>query len=141
TMEQWFEHLKQEIMSHDSSSGANRWLQFWIKRLFRTFWGWFKDDEQSKQQVEQVLQHFVAHIIQTEYEVVGKIVRSTLDTFTEAKLVEFIESKVETDLQRIRVNGALIGAAVGAVLYSFLHLRSEERRVGKSVECCGRRSV
>jgi len=122
TIQQWLDHMKAELVKTDLQSAANKWLHIWIKRLFKTFWMWFKSDEQSKQQVEQVLQHFVTHIIRTEYEVIGKIVRSTLDTFTEDKLVEFIESKVDVDLQRIRVNGAFIGAAVGAILYGFLYL-------------------
>lgn len=96
-------------------------LQKWLARFIHHYWLWFKNDELSQQMVEQKLKSFLHHLIEQEHTVIGKVVRSTLDTFSEERLVEFIESKVDVDLQRIRVNGALIGAVIGAILYGVLH--------------------
>jgi len=96
-------------------------LQKWIARLLHQYWNWLKTDELSKALIEQKLKSFILHLIEKEHAVIGHIVRSTLDTFSEERLVQFIESKVEVDLQRIRVNGAFIGALIGALLYGLLH--------------------
>lgn len=96
-------------------------LQKWIARLLHQYWNWFKHDQASQQLVEQQLKTFMHHLIQQEHKVIGDVVRSTLDTFSEDRLVEFIESKVDVDLQRIRVNGALIGAVIGGLLYALLY--------------------
>jgi len=96
-----------------------------IKRLINpiiaSYWEWFKANEETKGWLEQYAQQFVHKMIDTEHAIIGIIVRRTLDSFTEQKLVQFIESKVETDLQRIRLNGAYIGAALGAAFYLLLY--------------------
>ncbi|MOA26096.1 hypothetical protein D3C78_1468650 [compost metagenome] len=86
-----------------------------------TYWERFKANEETKEWLEQYAQAFVHKIIETEHAIIGAIVRKTLDSFTEQRLVQFIESKVDTDLQRIRINGAFIGAALGAAFYILLY--------------------
>ncbi|WP_168121697.1 DUF445 domain-containing protein [Paenibacillus sp. HB172176] len=93
----------------------------WLTGLLISYWEWFKADERTKDQLERYLQQFVTQVIETEHAVIGKIVRHTLDGFTEERLVSFIEGKVEIDLQRIRLNGAFIGAAVGGLMFLFLY--------------------
>lgn len=122
TLQHVIQHIQGQFVKHpDENHIAYPQLQKWIIRLIRTYWHWFKQDEQSQQLVETKVKHFVSHLIQQEHAVIGKVVRATLDTFSEDRLVEFIEDKVEIDLQRIRVNGALIGSVVGALLYAFLN--------------------
>lgn len=93
----------------------------WGVRLLESFWEWFKADEETKEKLESYVQHFISRMIDSEHAIIGRIVRKTLEDFTEQNLVYFIESKVETDLQRIRINGALIGAALGAAFFIILH--------------------
>lgn len=104
----------QERLSHEA-------MKIWVTRLLSVYWNWFKQDEEAQSLLERHLQQFLSRIIESEHKVIGAIVRNTLDQFTEERLSEFIEGKVETDLQRIRLNGALIGALVGALLFAFLH--------------------
>ncbi|WP_169082614.1 DUF445 domain-containing protein [Paenibacillus sp. PL91] len=92
-----------------------------INQFIKSYWDWFKASEETKSWLEQYAQKFVHKMIDTEHAIIGVIVRKTLDSFTEQKLVYFIESKVETDLQRIRLNGAYIGSALGAAFYLLLH--------------------
>jgi uncharacterized membrane-anchored protein YjiN (DUF445 family) len=92
-----------------------------INQFIRSYWDWFKANEETKGWLEQYAQKFVHKMIDTEHAIIGVIVRKTLDSFTEQKLVYFIESKVETDLQRIRLNGAYIGSALGAAFYLLLY--------------------
>ncbi len=92
-----------------------------INPIIASYWEWFKANEETKGWLEQYAQQFVHKMIETEHAIIGVIVRRTLDSFTEQKLVQFIESKVETDLQRIRLNGAYIGSALGAAFYLLLY--------------------
>jgi len=92
-----------------------------INQFILSYWEWFKANEETKGWLEQYVQKFVQKMIETEHAIIGIIVRKTLDGFTEQKLVHFIESKVETDLQRIRLNGAYIGSALGAAFYVLLY--------------------
>ena len=96
-------------------------LQRWLQWLITTFWRGFRSDKELQQQLETYIQQLIVKLIEAEHEQIGLIVRRTLDDFSEERLVEFIESKVDTDLQRIRLNGALIGAAAGAIIYCFLY--------------------
>lgn len=96
-------------------------IQQWMTGLFSSYWESFKADKDIQEQLEGYAGQFLAQTIESEHAVIGVIVRRTLDDFTEERLVHFIEEKVDTDLQRIRLNGALIGSAVGALLFLFLH--------------------
>jgi len=113
--------LEQLQPQGDEAQSESSLLQKWLARFIHQYWQWFKRDESSQNLVEEKLKSFLSHLIEQEHAVIGKVVRSTLETFSEERLVEFIESKVDIDLQRIRVNGALIGAVVGAVLYGILY--------------------
>lgn len=112
-----------EMKYVDTEDGALRQedVRAWFTGLLTSYWEWFKSDEDTKSRLETYAQQFVRQVVETEHAVIGRIVRKTLGTFTEERLVRFIESKVDTDLQRIRLNGAFIGAAVGALIFGFLH--------------------
>ncbi len=117
------EMLLQERETDGAAAGLvkkediHRWLHWFITYLWRSF----RKDKQLHSQLEKELHRFIDQLIEAEHRQIGEIVRRTLDSFTEERLVEFIESKVDTDLQRIRLNGALIGAATGAAIFVFLH--------------------
>lgn len=48
---------------------------------------------------------------------IGRLVLASLERFSDAKLVAFIEDKVGNDLQMIRMNGSLVGGCAGMLLY------------------------
>ena len=50
---------------------------------------------------------------------IGELVRKQLEQFSDEFLSEFIEAKAGNDFQMIRVNGSLIGAAAGILLFLF----------------------
>ncbi|NIK74952.1 uncharacterized membrane-anchored protein YjiN (DUF445 family) [Paenibacillus castaneae] len=112
---------KQQLALPDKHSVNHGDIKELINKFVESYWNWFKSNEDTKKWLEQYAQSFVHKIIETEHAIIGMIVRKTLAGFTEQRLVEFIESKVETDLQRIRLNGAYIGAALGAAFYIILY--------------------
>ncbi|OME79449.1 hypothetical protein BK120_20845 [Paenibacillus sp. FSL A5-0031] len=112
---------KQQLASPQKHSVNPSDIKELINQFIMSYWEWFKANEETKGWLEQYVQKFVQKMIETEHAIIGIIVRKTLDSFTEQKLVHFIESKVETDLQRIRLNGAYIGSALGAAFYILLY--------------------
>jgi len=90
-------------------------------RLIENYWEQFKQDQIKQDWIEGYLKQFLSKIIDTEHQLIGQTVRDTLDEFTEERLIAFIEDKVGEDLSRIRINGSLVGAGIGALLFLLLH--------------------
>lgn len=120
-----FHHYYHELFAdqdgNDNRKIERRDIKNWILQLVDKYWQRLRDDQELKDWLERYVQEFACNIIESEHSLIGDIVRKTLNEFTESRLVHFIESKVETDLQRIRVNGTLLGACAGALLYAVLH--------------------
>ncbi|UVI31374.1 DUF445 domain-containing protein [Paenibacillus spongiae] len=96
-------------------------LREWVGGFIEDYWEQFKQDESKKAWIERYIKLFLNKVIDTEHRLIGQIVRDTLDAFTEKRLIAFIEDKVGEDLSRIRINGSLVGAGIGALLYGLLH--------------------
>lgn len=113
------ESMKYVVIDDHSLNALD--VKSWVTGLLAAYWESFKNDTAAKDQLDGYLKQFVRGILEQEHALIGKIARRTLEGFTEERLVSFIESKVDTDLQRIRLNGAFIGSLVGALLFLFLY--------------------
>ncbi|MBB3114716.1 uncharacterized membrane-anchored protein YjiN (DUF445 family) [Paenibacillus phyllosphaerae] len=108
-------------LPEDVPSTAFRALREWTEQFAERFWAEFKEDAQKKEWVEGYIKSLLNKLVDSEHHLIGQIVRDTLNTFTEERLIAFIEDKVGEDLSRIRINGSLVGAGLGAILYLLLH--------------------
>jgi uncharacterized membrane-anchored protein YjiN (DUF445 family) len=68
---------------------------------------------------ENKLLAYAIHLVETHHYRIGQLVKENLDGMDDAALVRMLEEKVGSDLQWIRVNGALCGFLVGIVLSLF----------------------
>jgi uncharacterized membrane-anchored protein YjiN (DUF445 family) len=50
------------------------------------------------------------------------LIEQRLDEFSDDGLVEFVETRIEDDIQMIRINGSVVGSFVGMVLYTIVFL-------------------
>lgn len=96
-------------------------LREWTERFVADYWEAFKQDAAKKAWVDGFIKSLLSKLVDAEHRVIGQVVRETLNTFTEQRLIAFIEDKVGEDLNRIRINGSLVGAGLGALLYLLLH--------------------
>ncbi|MZP29966.1 DUF445 family protein [Heliobacterium undosum] len=78
------------------------------------------EDPLLRERLEERLKEALFTIIEKEHRLIGTIVRNVLDAFTNDDLNRFIEDKAGNDLQWIRINGSVVGAIVGLVLFLFL---------------------
>ncbi len=68
-------------------------------------------------EAERWIKDRVLDFLDANHGEIGRIVRDNLDALDDRDLVRLIESRVGADLQYIRVNGAVIGGIVGALLF------------------------
>lgn len=85
------------------------------------FWNNLKGDEEIINKIEKLLKDSFSNIINREHKVIGKIVKDTLDSFSDDNLNKFIEDRAGNDLQWIRINGSIVGGMVGLLVFLFLN--------------------
>ncbi len=81
-----------------------------------------KNDGNIRQSTEEMLKSMLKKVIISEHHLIGDIAKETLGTFSNEKLTQFVNDKVGDDLQWIRINGSIVGAVAGVLLYLFTHL-------------------
>ena len=81
-----------------------------------------KNDENIKNSTEEILKTIIQKVLVSEHHLIGEITKETLDAFSNEKLIQLINDTVGDDLQWIRINGSIVGAAAGILIYLFTHL-------------------
>lgn len=94
----------------------------WLIAQVNKYWKNFKQDEKIQKWLEAYIKENLMKVIKAEHHLLGIMVKETLDTFTNEALNEFIESKAGNDLHWIRINGSIVGAVVGVILFLFVNL-------------------
>ena len=79
----------------------------------------FADSPESQQKVNSWIKTKIAELVERYHGEIGGIVERNLARLDDDQLVRQIEDKVGGDLQYIRVNGAVVGGLVGALIYLF----------------------
>lgn len=76
-----------------------------------------RSDAQFKAKAEAYLQHILGLGLLQAQTMLGDIVERILQAMADERLTEMVRSKVNTDMQRIRLNGTVMGAFLGAIFY------------------------
>ena len=74
-------------------------------------------DESLQHELDHRLKAGLESFICSKHGFVLQVIRERLHAFSDGALVEFVETRIADDLQMIRINGSLIGALVGMLLY------------------------
>ena len=62
------------------------------------------------------MKNLVRGEVEKHHGMIADFIRDYLNQKSDDELIAFVEGKVQTDLQMIRVNGAIVGAFVGMAL-------------------------
>lgn len=89
-----------------------RWMKIWWNEVVRN------NDIQEK--VDHAGRLFLRALWQAGEGDLYKGISNHLETLSAEGLTEFIESRVHRELEGIRINGALVGAVTGVLLYRFI---------------------
>ncbi|WP_231956165.1 DUF445 domain-containing protein [Aneurinibacillus soli] len=97
----------------------------WIAKQIIEYLYNFKKSQEQKEWVEKHLKSVIYRVIDTEYHIVGRIVREALEALSKEELNKFVEDKAGEDLQWIRINGSIVGGVAGMLLFLFLQFLYE----------------
>jgi len=92
----------------------------WVLRQIERYWELFLQDSIQRKWFEAYLQEAIGHIVDSQHEFIGTLVRDVLEQLSDDALNKFIEDKAGEDLQWVRINGAVVGGLVGLLLFLFL---------------------
>lgn len=74
-------------------------------------------DPDMQRSLDQGFKRLLEDFLQGQQPAILMIIEEKLARFSDEKLVQFVEERIADDLQMIRINGSLVGAFVGMILY------------------------
>ena len=80
----------------------------------------YGQSEDLRNRIEKTLHDIGDYVLEQGYDLIETIIRQVLGGLSTDKFIYFIESKVEDDLSWIRINGAIVGAVAGLLVWTFL---------------------
>ena len=83
-------------------------------------WNVYGQSEDLRNRIEKTLHDIGDYVLEQGYDLIETIIRQVLGGLSKDKFIYFIESKVEDDLSWIRINGAIVGAVAGLLVWTFL---------------------
>lgn len=83
-------------------------------------WNVYGQSEDLRNRIEKTLHDIGDYVLEQGYDLIETIIRQVLGGLSTDKFIYFIESKVEDDLSWIRINGAVVGAVAGLLVWTFL---------------------
>ena len=101
-------------------SGLKGESPFWLSSLHAFVEKRIDDFVASKawqHRFDKLMKDFLESELTKHHDLIPGIIRERLDEFSDDALVQFVEDKVQDDLQMIRINGAVVGSLVGMGLY------------------------
>ncbi|MBP2633878.1 MAG: hypothetical protein H6Q70_4506 [Firmicutes bacterium] len=81
-----------------------------------------KNDDEVNQEVEAYLYDLFGRIVLQAQALIGVIVNEVMEELSDEELNELIYSKVDQDLTWIRMNGSIVGALLGFLIFSFIQV-------------------
>ncbi len=118
-----------QLVSRERSLGAETGspaqdhsvLARWVLAQASSFWHRFKQDIELQDWLDRYIRLIAGRIVQAEHHLTGQMVRETLSALSDADLNAFVDARAGNDLQWIRINGSIIGGAVGLLLFLLLN--------------------
>lgn len=100
----------------------------WLRRVFVSEYArgvkLLKTDEVLRKNVEKFLYDLIARSALHAQTLVGVIVTNVLNRLTDEQMNHMIYDKVEPDLLWIRMNGSIVGAAIGIMIFLLFQITS-----------------
>jgi uncharacterized membrane-anchored protein YjiN (DUF445 family) len=86
------------------------------RKVFQERLDLFRANRAVQENVDEWVRNIVLELVEKRHDMIGQMVRGSLEKLSDLDLVGQIENKVGQDLQYIRLNGAIVGGVAGAVL-------------------------
>lgn len=106
------ENILSDIIEHRMKGSHPFWVPY-LKEILHEKLDVFVHSEGWQHRADRWLKDLAAAEVEKHHEMIADFVRDYLNQKSDDELIAFVEGKVRTDLQMIRVNGAIVGAFVG----------------------------
>ena len=123
------EHVQADFLGTKGAEKAMENLPVVRSRLLEVFASEYyralkllQEDETLRKSVEHFLYDLLARSALHAQSLVGVVVTNVLDRLTDEQLNHLVYDKVEPDLLWIRMNGSIVGSAIGLVLFLCLQM-------------------
>lgn len=123
-LESWVEDFLREgkeKLWFTKDSGGNLVIMDLLREQAVAAGQYYLAQKSLQEWVDGRIREVLVLILQNQHELIGIAVRRVLDGFDKNRFNGFLESKVGEDLSWIRINGALVGMAIGCIIFVFLH--------------------
>jgi uncharacterized membrane-anchored protein YjiN (DUF445 family) len=112
--------LEAATHSKDIGEGNIAPVAAWAESTLKDYWERFKQDAELGEWLDKWCKEIIMRIVEAEHYLLGEIVTDTLDALSDTDLNKFVEDKAGNDLQWIRINGSIVGGAIGLLLFLLL---------------------
>ena len=109
------ERILADFIEHRMKGNHPFWIPY-VRELLNEKIDLFVHSESWQNRVDRWIKELIAGEVDKHHGMIADFIRDYLNQKTDDELILFIEGKVRTDLQMIRVNGAIVGAFVGMAL-------------------------
>ncbi len=109
--------------THDIQA-RNSVFELWIQNFLHSIILSFKNKNTIQQDFDNFIKTKLTDWINNKHDRIGKMVRDSLNEFSNENLIKLIETKAGNDLQMIRINGSLVGGIAGMLIYLMNYLIS-----------------
>ena len=106
------ENMLIDFIEHRMKGSHPFWIPY-VKELLNEKIDVFAHSERWQNRADRWMKNLAAGEVEKHHGMIAEFVRDYLNQKSEDELISFVEGKVQTDLQMIRVNGAIVGAFVG----------------------------
>lgn len=130
----WIEEWKKyELRQIDLTDEVQRYWEAyrnkdqedWLRKTRALIEGYVQRFAQEKvwqRRVNQYLLQFFSNMVDRHHEQIPQLIMAHVGRLSDDDLVELAESKVADDLQMVRVNGSVVGAVTGMILYLCIYM-------------------
>jgi uncharacterized membrane-anchored protein YjiN (DUF445 family) len=87
-----------------------------IRRIFQEHLDVLRGDPDGQKRLDAWVQSVAIELVERHHDAIGEMVCASLRNLSDDALIAQIEEKIGRDLQYIRLNGAIVGGLVGAML-------------------------
>ncbi|MFD1020271.1 DUF445 domain-containing protein [Thalassobacillus hwangdonensis] len=94
----------------------------WLESQVERFIDRLKQDEEMQEWLDDYVKQAAIQVIESEKYIVGEIAEQALKKLDGDALNQFIYDKVADDLEWIRINGSIVGAIAGALIFTLTNL-------------------
>jgi uncharacterized membrane-anchored protein YjiN (DUF445 family) len=113
-------HLKRAVLS--GAADPNSDLRRTVESLTRQLGLALRDDPVVREKVDGTLQRVVTHVLARYSADIVELISGTVARWDAAETGRRLELQVGRDLQFIRINGTVVGALVGVLIYAISQL-------------------